>query len=75
MRISIPKIGRKSEYVKPANILVISNRATSSYDFLFKLADLGLSHFKMTVEGERAGAADDAYGTQTYGKRSSSRCS
>jgi serine/threonine protein kinase len=53
--------------VKLENILVISNKAVSPYDFHFKLAKPGFTHF-MTVEGGRAGIEYDAYGIQTYGK-------
>jgi serine/threonine protein kinase len=54
--------------VKPRNILVVSNRSSNPYDVSFKLADLGLSHFKRTVEGGVIATDDDVSGTQTYGK-------
>ena len=54
--------------MRPANILVISNKEASPYEYLFKLANLGLSHYKITAEGEHAGTDEDTFGTQTYGK-------
>ncbi|CAG8952521.1 hypothetical protein HYFRA_00009625 [Hymenoscyphus fraxineus] len=53
--------------IKPRNILVFSNNSSSPYEFTFKLADLGLSHFQQTVDGETTAPAADSYGTSTYG--------
>ena len=50
--------------VKPNNILVMSNGTNSPYRRKFKLADLGLSHFKRFSHGN---SDFDAYGTETYG--------
>jgi len=50
--------------VKPNNILVMGNGTKSPYCWNFKLADLGLSHFKRTSQGH---SDFDAYGTETYG--------
>ncbi|MCJ1271366.1 hypothetical protein MMC22_011266 [Lobaria immixta] len=57
--------------VKPSNILVLSgknkNKNKDPYDVEFKLADLGLSHFKRTVKlGPRIGDSDVG-GTKDYG--------
>jgi serine/threonine protein kinase len=54
--------------VKPSNILVTTVGATgeSRFDWEFKLADLGISHFeKMATNGNGKGA--DSQGTKTYG--------
>ncbi|KAL8714967.1 MAG: hypothetical protein Q9225_006475 [Loekoesia sp. 1 TL-2023] len=54
--------------VKPKNILVCQNRNPSSkYDHTFKLADLGLSHFKMHVRASHSVTDLDTFGTRTYG--------
>ncbi|KAG9228900.1 hypothetical protein BJ875DRAFT_434529 [Amylocarpus encephaloides] len=52
--------------INPSNILVVSNGATSPYDFIFKLADLGLSHFTSSRDG-RATTDYDNFGTKVYG--------
>ena len=53
--------------VKPTNILVKKSRTGSAYDCEFKLADLGLSHFKRrrATTGDTMGR--DAGGTREYG--------
>jgi serine/threonine protein kinase len=53
--------------VKPANILVVSNNVSSPYKWEFKVADLGLSHFKRVVDEQGTVTANDAHGTRTYG--------
>ncbi|RDW85934.1 hypothetical protein BP5796_04259 [Coleophoma crateriformis] len=50
--------------VKPKNILVVGNGRASPYDWNFRLADLGLSHFKRNSP-ESFGL--DPTGTETYG--------
>lgn len=52
--------------VRPENILVVSNGSTLPYEWQFKLADLGISHFK-TTSSSRENTANDTYGTRTYG--------
>lgn len=53
--------------VKPANILVVSNQDSSPYKWEFKVADLGLSHFKRVIGKRESVTANDAHGTRTYG--------
>jgi serine/threonine protein kinase len=53
--------------VKPANILVISRGAISQFDWQFKLADFGLSHFTIRKSSEEEATATDSQGTRTYG--------
>ncbi|KAI4172942.1 MAG: hypothetical protein LQ343_003229 [Gyalolechia ehrenbergii] len=54
--------------IKPKNILVCRNPDPSSkYDHIFKLADLGLSHFKMHVGASHSVTDQDTSGTRTYG--------
>jgi serine/threonine protein kinase len=53
--------------VKPANILVKSADSKSPYQVQFKLADLGLSHFRKNAAGEDPADADSR-GTRTYGR-------
>lgn len=53
--------------IKPSNILVKSKKGGSSYDCEFKLADLGLSHFKRHVPTQREAIDRDTYGTRAYG--------
>ena len=56
--------------IDPSNILVFSRNHDSPYDCDFKIADLGLAHFKR-YESSLAHATDDnRYGTKTYGERS-----
>jgi serine/threonine protein kinase len=56
--------------VKPENILVVSNGATYPHEWQFKLADLGISHFKRRRPPLREdSAASDTYGTKTYGSK------
>lgn len=51
--------------LKPENFLVVSSSTT--YPWSFKLADLGLCHFKTIMEGGPEAKDFDAFGTQTYG--------
>ena len=52
--------------VKPSNILIESCPGKSPYFSQFKLADLGLSHFKKM--SSQVDAMDvDTYGTRAYG--------
>ncbi|KAF2204802.1 kinase-like protein [Delitschia confertaspora ATCC 74209] len=51
--------------VKPSNILVCSGNQNSPYDVVFKLADMGLSHFTAVMKGEDAESID-GYGTAMY---------
>jgi len=52
--------------VKPENILIVSNKAEQVHEWHFKLADLGISHFKLNSSTPYS-AASDTYGTRTYG--------
>ena len=54
--------------VKPSNILVLSGTSSNVYDVEFKLADLGLSHFKRTVKLGPGIADSDVGGTKDYGR-------
>lgn len=60
--------------VKPSNILVCSRQSPGFYSYVFKLADLGSSHFKPKSQpsGEREFAAIERRdrGTRTYGRSS-----
>ncbi|KAL1619885.1 hypothetical protein SLS54_006484 [Diplodia seriata] len=53
--------------IKPDNILVISNDRPSAYKYEFKLADLGLSHFRKPQSATGEMTDTDAWGTKTYG--------
>ena len=53
--------------VKPANILVFGGNGTSPYDCYFKIADLGLTHFKPSVPQLDDPSDLDAFGTRAYG--------
>ncbi|KAH8590626.1 hypothetical protein B0O99DRAFT_675870 [Bisporella sp. PMI_857] len=55
--------------VKPANILVstLGETRKSPFDWEFKLADLGVSHFKRMVSPTESGTDQDSQGTVTYG--------
>jgi hypothetical protein len=66
--------GQLADYVrwhqdlKPANVLVKSVPDGSPYRVLFKLGDLGLSHFKKVVPPGREMSDRDSCGTRAYGK-------
>ena len=53
--------------VNPSNILVKSHKGRSRYDCHFKLADLGLSHFKKHTSSPRDATDVDTWGTNAYG--------
>lgn len=53
--------------IKPANILVFSNDENSSYNCEFKIADLGLAHFKASGSELNEPSDLDANGTRAYG--------
>jgi serine/threonine protein kinase len=53
--------------VKPENIFVFSNQERSPYEFTFKLADFGTSHFKKMTDCGVENTATGSYGTLTYG--------
>lgn len=55
--------------VKPSNILVttLGGSIESPYQWLFKLADLGVSHFKTFVSSTEDDTDRDSQGTHTYG--------
>ncbi|KAG4434108.1 hypothetical protein IFR05_010417 [Cadophora sp. M221] len=59
--------------VKPENILVLSNGSKNPLDWHFKLADLGISHFKRGKSLREDSTASDSYGTHTYGAPETSR--
>ena len=52
--------------IDPSNILVISRSQDSPYDCDFKIADLGLAHFKRYISLLNDATADNKYGTNTY---------
>lgn len=49
--------------------MVLSGDSSHPYDVHFKLADLGLSHFKRTEKLSSSIADSDVGGTKDYGKR------
>lgn len=55
--------------VKPANILVFSGNSSSPYDCHFKIADLGLAHFKPSIPQATDPLDFDAFGTRAYGNQ------
>ena len=62
-------MGSVHQDIKPSNILVFSNGASSLYDYTFKIAGLGHSHF---AESEVTGdddVDDDAAATVPVGAR------
>ena len=61
-------VNRWHQDVKPSNILVFSGHSSHPYDVHFKLADLGLSHFKRTDKLSMSIADSDTGGTKDYGK-------
>ena len=60
-------VNRWHQDVNPCNILVVSAGASSPYQYTFKLADLGISHFQTSDDGKET-LDYDSFGTQTYGK-------
>lgn len=57
--------------MKPENVLVVSGRSENRGDWIFKLADLGISNFKGRKPGQQDSAEKYARGTRTYGTQSS----
>ncbi|KAL9039214.1 MAG: hypothetical protein Q9180_002660, partial [Flavoplaca navasiana] len=53
--------------IDPSNILVVSKGQDSPYDCDFKIADLGLAHFKRYISSLNNATDNDRYGTSTYG--------
>ncbi|KAL8879653.1 MAG: hypothetical protein Q9198_002778 [Flavoplaca austrocitrina] len=53
--------------IHPSNILVVSRGQDSPYDCDFKIADLGLAHFKRYISLLNNATDNDRYGTSTYG--------
>ena len=60
-------VNRIHQDIKPANILVFSGNGTSPYDCYFKIADLGLTHFKPSGSQPNDPSELDAFGTRAYG--------
>lgn len=60
-------VNRIHQDIKPANILVFSGDGTSPYDCHFKVADLGLTHFKPSDSQPNDPSELDAFGTRAYG--------
>jgi len=55
--------------ISPDNILVVSRKAGSPYECDFKIADLGLSHFRRHSSSSRDDTDEDKYGSNAYGER------
>ncbi|KAL8787452.1 MAG: hypothetical protein Q9213_002229 [Squamulea squamosa] len=53
--------------IDPSNILVVSKSQGSLYDCNFKIADLGLAHFKRYISSSGNATDDDRYGMNPYG--------
>ncbi|KAL8751864.1 MAG: hypothetical protein Q9199_006136 [Rusavskia elegans] len=53
--------------IKPVNILVFNGHRGSPYDCEFKIADLGLAHFKPNDSQSHDPSDLDAFGTRAYG--------
>ena len=53
--------------IDPSNILVVSRSQDSPYDCEFKIADLGLAHFKRYISSSDNATDDDRYGMNAYG--------
>ena len=68
--IQLWNINRSSWHqdIKPSNILVQSCGRRSPYDYQFKIADLGLSHFQRYIGSGRGATDRDAFGTHAYGQ-------
>lgn len=58
--------------IKPTNILVFGGNGTSPYDCRFKVADLGLTHFRPSISQPNDPSELDAFGTRAYSTRDSS---
>lgn len=59
--------------IDPSNILVVSRGGSSDYNCDFKIADLGLSHFKKYTSSPENNIAEDTFGTSAYGQSSWAR--
>ncbi|KAL9635650.1 MAG: hypothetical protein Q9204_002555 [Flavoplaca sp. TL-2023a] len=53
--------------IDPSNILVVSKGHDSPYDCDFKIADLGLAHFKRYIYPRTNATDSDRYGMSAYG--------
>jgi hypothetical protein len=51
--------------------LIVSNGSENCGDWIFKLADLGISNFKGRKPGRQDSADKNARGTRTYGRQCS----
>jgi serine/threonine protein kinase len=58
--------------IKPANILVAIRDRDPSFNYTFKLVDMGLAYFSTSNTQERNYRKKDGRGTQTYSKLSGS---
>lgn len=58
--------------IDPSNILVVSRKSDLPYDCDFKIADLGLAHFKRYESSLTNATDNNRYGTNTYGELISS---
>ena len=54
--------------IKPENILVKSKAGSSKWDVQLMVADLGLSHFKMSKSGGTQEIDEDTHGSRAYGR-------
>ena len=66
-------VSRWHQDIKPCNILVKSKKGSSPYDVKFKLADLGVSHFKRHVPSKGEATDRDTWGTRAYGRLHSNK--
>lgn len=46
----------------------MKRHSSSGFGWTFKIADLGLSHFRRILEGQEEAVDLDSKGTRTYGK-------
>jgi hypothetical protein len=60
--------------ISPDNILVVSRNADSSYECDFKVADLGLSHFRRHSSSLGDASDEDKYGSNAYGELAALCC-
>ena len=60
-------ISRWHQDIKPSNILVKRKEGGSPGDVEFKIADLGVSHFKRHVTSQGEATDRDTFGTRAYG--------
>ena len=71
IRPSLPAdSARWHQDIDPSNILVVSRGGTSEYNCAFKIADLGLSHFKKYTSSPGNNIDEDTFGTSAYGRSS-----